>query len=108
MNKPNFKIKLIERILLLNAFPMEGKITSLIIIKDLKEKIEIKQDEIKKYDIKHVENGITINEVGNKKVFDYFLTELEKTEVKGLLTKLSNESKLPIQLLDIAKQLGVN
>jgi hypothetical protein len=108
MNKPNFKIKLIERILLINLLPREGKITSLIIVKDLKEKMDISQDEIKKFNIQTVENGITINEVGNKKVFDYYLTELEKAEVKGLLTKLSNESKLPIELLDIAKQIGVN
>jgi len=45
-----------NRIVLMNILPTEGTLTDMIIIKELKEKLNFSQEEIEKREIKTAEN----------------------------------------------------
>lgn len=97
-------LTLSDRIHLPSILKTEGKYSYLIIRKDIIEKLQITQEELKKYEIKEVQD----KEQGgwltwNKKTpshFDFSFTELEKNEIKLALEKLDKEEKLPDYLQD--------
>lgn len=97
-------LTLSDRIHLPSVLKTEGSYSYLIIRKDIIEKLQITQEELKKYEIKEVQGG----EKGgwltwNKKTpshFDFSFTELEKNEIKLALEKLDKEEKLPVYLQD--------
>ncbi len=96
-------LTLLERILIPGILRQEGKYESLIVIKDLKKKVGLTQDEVKKYDIKTIGEGkesrLSWNEKGAKAKFPYTFTELEKLELKLALKKLNDEEKLNADLI---------
>jgi len=97
-------LTLSDRIHLPSILKTEGSYSYLIIRKDIIEKLQITQEELKKYEIKEVQGG----EKGgwltwNKKTpshFEFSFTELEKNEIKLALEKLDKEEKLPVYLQD--------
>lgn len=97
-------LTLSDRIHLPSILKTEGSYSYLIIRKDIIEKLQITQEELKKYEIKEVQGGEQSGWLTwNKKTpshFDFSFTELEKNEIKLALEKLDKEEKLPVYLQD--------
>lgn len=102
------ELKILDKIMITSILPFEGNIKTLIIVKDLKDKISLTQDELLKYDIQATENGgIKWNKEGEDAIFTIEFTELEKNEIKCALKKLDSENKLSIDMLRIVKLFEV-
>ena len=93
-------MKIIDRILIESILPHEGNYTDLIVIKDIKSKVSLTQDEIIKYEVKSLENG-TIEWKNEGYDEEIKFSELEKSIIKKALEKLNSENKLNFQLLNI-------
>lgn len=98
-------LTLSDRIHLPSILKTEGNYSYLIIRKDIIKKLAISQEEVKKYEIKEIEEGfqkgwLSWNEKGASSKFSYDFTELEKNEIKLALQKLDKEEKLPVYLQD--------
>jgi len=96
------KLTISDKILLGTIFPTEAKYESLICIRDIKEKIKITQEDIKKFNIQTLENGSVSWKVSDK-TFDYKFTEMEKQTILNSLKKLDEQEKLTEQLLPLCK-----
>lgn len=96
------KIKLLDRIILINLLPQEGKFESLIIREELIEKLQLTQDELEKYKIKTNEDNHLIWE-DTKDEFEYEFTTLETNAIKDQLKKLNKEEKLTAGHMNIYK-----
>ena len=106
ISKNKTKLSLLDRIIIKGLVSAkESDFASLIVVKDLIAKIEITQDEIKKFEIKQVGEGqnasIVWNAKGSNAVFEYDFTELERMEIKLALQKISDEKKLNLSLLPL-------
>lgn len=106
--KKVFTFSLKERVGLMNLLPSEGNVKQLVAIRDIRKKLELKQEDLKKFGISFEGNMMKMNEVGAKAKFDYDFTELEKLEIKGTLTKLDKENKLPDWALDLTLQFNIS
>jgi len=95
------KLGLYERLLVKGILPQEDSFTNLILRKDLIEKIEITQEEIKKFEIKSVENGAVWNSKGQKDKLELEISSLEGKYLSEVLKKLDSEKKLSFALVDI-------
>jgi len=96
------KLTISDKILLGTIFPTEAKYESLICIRDIKEKIKITQEDIKKFNIQTLENG-SVSWKMNEKTFDYNFTDMEKNTILSALKKLDEQEKLTEQLLSLCK-----
>lgn len=88
------KLKLLDRIILKGLLRTEGSFIDLTIRKDLVEKIDISQEEIKEFEIKTVGNSLEWSTEASEKEFEYDLTDLETNAVVEQLKKLDKEEKL--------------
>lgn len=88
-------LTLLDRIVLPSVLLKENDYKTVIISKDIKSKIAITQDEIKKYEIETMPDGsIKWNAAGLKAKFDIDFTDFEKLEIKLGLEKLDRDKKL--------------
>lgn len=102
------KITLLEKIMLANTLPTEGNIKTMVILKDLRKKIELTQDNIKDYDIQVLPTGaLQWNKEGAEVEFDIQFTELETIEVTLAIKKLDKEKKLSIDMLSLVEKFNV-
>lgn len=102
------KFNLLEKIMISNILPAEGNIKTLMIIKDIKKKVELTQDDYKEYDINVMPNGtIRWSEKGSLAEFEIEFTELETIEIKLALQKLDKEKKLSIDHLSLVNLFGI-
>lgn len=97
------QLTFLERVLLSNLLPREGKFETLLILEDVRKKIEVTQDEVKKYDVKTVDNMIQWNPEGAKSTFDIEFTEAESNAIKDIFKKLSDSEKLSTEQLPLYK-----
>jgi hypothetical protein len=95
------KINLLEKIILAVILPNEGNIKTLTVVRDLKKKLQLSQDDIKKYGINQDGTIININKKGECKFYDIKFTEMETNEIKICLKKLDSENKLSIEMLNL-------
>jgi glutamine cyclotransferase len=99
MKNQTVNMNLLERAELLPRLPQEGSRVTMIVIKDLVEKITFSQDEILKFDIKDVVNGIAWNQAGITYLKAIEFTQLEITTLIATLDKLDTLDKFPRPLL---------
>lgn len=93
--KDTITLTLLERVILPSILKKEADYKTLIINKDVQKKIEVTQEEVKKYEIKATEDrGLNWNQKGLAAKFEYDFTEMEKLEIKLALTKMDEEKKL--------------
>lgn len=105
INSKSVTLSLKERITISSILPMEGEYNFFIIKKDILKKTAVTQEELKKYDIKTVnQNGMDMlswNAKGEKEKFNIEFTDLEKNEIKLALTKLSDGKKLTEHMVSL-------
>lgn len=90
---------LLERAELLPRLPQEGSRITMIVIKDLVEKLNFSQEEIIEFDIKEVEYRITWNIPGITYLKAFELKPLEVATLIAALDKLDTIDKFPRPLL---------
>lgn len=91
----------LERILIPSILRKESDYKSLIVTNDLKKKVQLTQDEIKKFELRTEGQSLVWNEKGAKSIIEYDLTEFEKLEIKLALQKLDQEKKLSSELISL-------
>lgn len=102
------QLTLLDRLVIRNILPNEGNIKSLIIIKDIVKKVELSQDEVKKFDLQTNEKGhLTWNKEGINASFETEFTELETNEIKLCLIKLDRENKINVDMLNIVRLFNI-
>ena len=101
------KLKLLDRILLLNLLPEEGNLKTLIIVKDIRTKIVITQEEINKYKLEVNGGQITWDNKAGMETFEYKFTELERNEIKLALEQADKNKKLREDHIEVCKIFGV-
>ena len=88
-----------NRIVLMNILPTEWTLTDMIIIKELKEKLNFSQEEIEKREIKTNENwSISWQDWKDK---DIQFNEAEKSLINKSLNKLDREWKVAEQHIEL-------
>ncbi len=92
------KLNIIQRIQILSLVPKKGSFEDLVVGEDLIKKIGLTQKEIKDYEIKTVDNMVTVK---NNKEADFDFTELEKNIIKQELDKLEKSKSLESNLLSL-------
>lgn len=95
------KLNLAERIYLLGLLPKTGKFETLIVSKELSQKLDVTVDEIAEFEMKTVDKGMWWNEKGRNASFEFDFKELERVCIKGLLMSLNDKEELPIELMNI-------
>lgn len=96
----------LERILIPNILKKESDYKSLIVTSDLKKKVQLTQDEIKKFELRTEGQSLVWNEKGAKSIVQYELTEFEKLEIKLALQKLDEEKKLSAELISLYEKFA--
>lgn len=105
--KTTTSLTLIERILIPGILKKEGDFKSLIINKDIQSKVSVTQGELKKFEIKVLENGsIQWNEKGTKSTVEIALTDMEKLEIKLALQKLDEDKKLGYEHISLFEKFA--
>jgi hypothetical protein len=105
------QLQIPERIHLIGLLPNQGGFTQLIILKDLKKKLEFTQKELEDYDIKDVPqpNGLSSISYNLKKLngkkFSFTFTSAEELQLKSAMQTAIDKKQLPAQLIDYAIKL---
>jgi len=104
---------LLERLELHEILPKKESRVVLVVLKDLKKKLELTQEEISKFQIKDTilpngRNGISLNNDGVNYTKEIEITKLEKDVISSLFNKLDETKELPESLLNIDQQISSN
>ena len=102
------KLTLLEKIIIPNILKKEGSFEEIIINKDIKNKILISQNEIKEFDIKTSNEGLSFNDKGFTEEFEIEFTDLELNNIKDCLKKLQEDKKITEELVDLYKKIIIN
>jgi len=97
-----FSVK--DRLLLAGLLPKEGNIITLILARDIKQKVEISQDEFKKYDFKTIDNG-SVRWQEPKKGFKITFTGAEMELLRTQVDSLDNTEKITDELLTLCLKI---
>ena len=96
--EPGMALGIYDRITLKSILPPRGNFTSAVIIKDIRVKLNLTQDEIKEYEVAPGPNQVV---QWSKAGIDYkitvIFTELELEVLKDALSKLVREQKIPTE-----------
>lgn len=87
------ELNLSERISLLEILPEEGNFLTLVVLRDLKALIGIKEEEFKEYDIKQTQGAVTWNDEGKKPV-KFKIGDKAEEIVRETLLNLDSRKKL--------------
>lgn len=99
-------LSMLERIILQNALPREGKFTDLIIKKGFLKKIAITTEDIEAHTIVTQDNGnITWDDKNCKEGFDIEVVVNEVIYLSKWLDTLSEQEKLPEDLFDFYEKI---
>lgn len=99
-----YKLKLIDRVILLSLLPQKASFTELLVISDIKSKLVISQQESEELQLKDLPNGqISWSKEASEKVFEYSFSEAEINIIKEQLKKLNDGKELTEQHIGIYK-----
>jgi transposase len=97
-------MKLFERILVAMLLPKEGSYADLIVAQDVLKKVNLTQEEIKKYEVASDEKGVKWNAAGSKAKKKIEFSELEEKLIAEQLKKKEEEKKLGAEMLELYKK----
>ena len=98
--KEFIELSLPERIFISSLLPAIGKEETLLVSRDLKNKVLITQKEIESFEIKTKGDNINWNAKGVKSKLKVELTTLEKMLFKRLLSECNSKEQIPESMLD--------
>jgi len=93
-----------ERLLISTLYPQKSSLKNQIVVRDIKEKVKISQDELTKYDIKENNGVITWNQgkVENK-VIDF--TQMEIDLLKNQISEADKKNEITQNLVELCLKL---
>lgn len=97
------KLRLLDRILLTGIIIQRGNKADMIVAKDVMNKIELNQRELKDYDIRFQEGKVFVNSVGAAKTFESEFTELEVEVIKKSFKQADADGNYTQSLIDLEK-----
>ncbi len=86
-------LNIYERLMIKSILPAQGNVIEVTLINDIKDKVDLTQEEFKEYEIKAVPNGLEWND--QDYAIDVEFTDLELGEIRKALKKLDREKKIP-------------
>lgn len=99
------KYSLFDRIVLENIRKHEGNFITLILWKDISEKVKPTQSELKEYQVVVNKNGtISMTNEASESIFGIDFTDAEKSEIKETLKKLDESNKLTTEHLSLYRK----
>lgn len=98
------KLTIKNRMLINELYPKESNLISQILVKDINEKINITQKDIKKYEIKSNQNSLTWNTEKDKGL-EVDFTDKEIELLKEQVEKLDKENKITQDNLDLCLKI---
>lgn len=96
-------MKTLERILLWNILPIEWSFETLILVEDIRKKIEFTTEQIEEIGLKTLENWQITWDDKNEKDVEIKFSEAEKNLIKEELKKLSETKKLKANMITLYK-----
>jgi len=93
------KLSLLDRVTILNILPEKGSYETIVVRKELVEKVGIKQTELDEYKIKDLGNG-SIQWDTTVEDKDYDLTEREERLVRDSFKEKDRKEELTTSMLD--------
>jgi len=89
----NMKLKILERLLMLDILPKEGSFVTLKIVRKLREKVSFTEKEIKDFEITQNEKNVSWNIKIDSEIEKEF-SDMETDMIKEKLKRLDDEKKL--------------
>lgn len=100
-------LTLFERILIPSVLSgKEGDYATVIVVMDLKKKVELTQKELTDYNVKFGDKQIAWNLGKKKDEFSFEFTTLEKLELKLALTKMNESKKLTEEFIPLFEKFA--
>jgi len=99
MNSCDLELSIKDRLLFSNFLPQQGGFLEMTIAIDIKDKVNITQEEAKELNIKSEGNSTTW---GKEKNCVFCFTEAEKQLIKSELKKKDNAKQITVDLYDLA------
>lgn len=87
------KLKILERLLMLDILPKEGSFVTLKIVRKLREKVSFTEKEIKDFEITQNEKNVSWNIKIDSEIEKEF-SDMETDMIKEKLKRLDDEKKL--------------
>ena len=101
------ELNILERLLLLGILPPEGNLTTIKIVRKLREDLSFSEDEIAKYSItQHADGRVTWEAGGDEKAFE-FGAKAREAIVKAL-EKLDKDGKVEERHLSLFEKFGLD
>lgn len=101
-------LRIYDRIVILDKLPVRGTFDRAVILKDIRNKIELTQEELEKYEIApRPSGGVGWNEAGKTYVVTYIFTELEVMVLKETFKQLDAKKEVPAneEFLELYKKI---
>ena len=90
----NLTIK--ERMYLLQALPPTGKYADVCVVKNMADRVDMKADEIKKYNIRPTQSGIATDPKFDDLSFEYTFSEKELKVIKKAFEQLESVEQVSV------------
>lgn len=94
-------LTLLDRVVLRGILKKEADYKTLILNKDINKKVELTQEELKKYDVQFNGQSLQWNKKGADATFEILFSEFEKIEIVAALKKLDEDKKLTQEFLNL-------
>jgi len=98
------KLTIKERVTIVALYPRESDLITQVLVKDLKEKIKLSQEEIKEIELKKEGMGYVWN-TQKAKNKDIDFTKMEIIFLKEQVDRLDKEKKISLDLIDICLKI---
>jgi len=95
------KLTIKDRLVIGNLYPKEGDILTQLLVKSIKEKVRITEEEIKEIQLRKFPNGNISYQTDRAKELLVDFTEDELTVLKQQVEKLDKQKKVTQSLVDL-------
>ena len=99
------ELTLKERIMIQQIIPQKGNILEMMTVKSIAKKIEITEEEGKKFEITQKGNGIVWNKEGTESKFKIDFSETELKVLKDAVTDLNNKKEVTRDNLELCGKI---
>ena len=99
------ELTLKERILIQQIIPQKGNMLEMMTVKSIAKKIEVTEEESKKFEITQKGNGIVWNKKGTEAKFKIDFSEVELKVLKDAVTDLNNKKEITLDNLELCGKI---
>ena len=100
-------LSVLNRILILSVLPKEGDLLTIKMLKNLKDKLNFSENEVKEFELRFVEGGNFIWNSTKAIDIEYELTDGEMKLISDGLKEVAKSKKLTEQHLELCEMFGI-